>query len=261
MKIVNIIGAGMAGSILAKLLRKEQIPFRIFDCKKEGRASVISENLIGTTWYTAEERKQALDILNSIVPIRFIESNTKAHQVLVNDLLEQDVINEEVRNLYEDGLETSGSIAFGINVDCRGVWADHPNVTAMTGHGLYYTHLKQDEFIVGWKPYRHAKLVHLTPRRMWFGNSLVVKLETYNKNKQKYKDELDQAAVIDFNLPIECNQYTGVEYWFGHRPKTPEQKVIENVNGYVMTGGYKSGLVAYPIMAQQLIQTLKRNHL
>lgn len=259
MNPINIIGAGMAGSILAKLLRKEGIEFRLFDARKVGRASMVSENLIGVNWYKnqKDEVRKALTILKSIVPVRIIEAGTQtAHHVYTNDLLEQAFINSEVE-LTNRGVRDPGTkVVFeGFNIVCAGVWTRYitnVQVQGVVGHGLIYQKATQIETIKPFKPFRFEKLINRNVNETWYSNSLAVNEETYFKHGVKYQQELFDDAKKFANLNLGVGTYAT-----GHRPLTSSHNNLMIQGGMVITGGYKSGMLYYPIQCQMAVDFIK----
>ena len=241
----------MAGSILARLLYKEGIEFRAFDCLRKGRASFVSENLIGVKWYEDEKRQRALGILDGIVQIRQIISEGKGyHHVYRSDLLlGADMVIQQEAEFLKDGVISDGVFYPGVNIDCRGVWS--PNQKTKVGHGLFMSG-KQIEWIKDYKPFRLLKFIEHSPGVMWFSNSMDVLLKTYSKELFKFRDEL-------LNARDESQTSQHHAYEFGYRPDG-EKAIKKQPYGYQMSGGYKSGLVDYPIMATELIKLLKYEH-
>lgn len=261
MNPINIIGAGMAGSILAKLFRKEGIEYRIFDCKMPGAASQISENLIGVNWYKnmKTEVRDALEILKSIVPVRVIQAGTQtAHHVYTQDLLETNFINAEMKLFPGGAMDVNtGEEYTGFNIVCAGVWSklldQSIDVDEIVGHGLIYPGATPIEQIKPYKPFRFEKLINRNPWQTWFSNSLSVSARTYQANREKYTDELFEAAAKNPNL---LGRGAG-EYRHGYRPFTSSHNNLMIPGGMVITGGYKSGMLYYPLQCKQAVEWVK----
>lgn len=245
--MINIVGAGMAGSILARILHREGIEFKIFDSLKKGRASFVSENLIGFDWYEKDRREAALSILKTIVPIRTIESNGKKyyHVYRSNLLIGSDHVIVGEAEFLKDGVFCNNEFFQGTNIDCRGVWS--PNQITKVGHG-FFSSVKQLEWIKEYKPFRLLKFIEHSPGVMWFSNSMDVLLKTYNKESPKFVDELHEIR--------SKNNIIWSNYEFGYRPQG-EIGIKKQPYGYQMAGGYKSGMITYPIVATELIKLMK----
>ncbi len=254
---INIIGAGMAGSILAKLLRKDGIEFNIFDNECPGRASIISENLIGKTWYEKELTKESLEILRSIVPVREIKSGKfEAYHVYTKDLLEQEYIKAEAMPMQGNltiAYKSNQTAEFqGINVICAGIWTPtiaDVKVTESVGHGLLFGG-QHEESISLWAPFRYQKLIQRNPNEIWFSDSMSVSRKTYQKNPDRFINAL-------LNKSRKFPNLLHGTYCVGYRPVTDGHVNLKVPNGYVITGGNKAGLLHYPIQCKQLIETLK----
>lgn len=256
---INIIGAGMAGSILAKLLRIEGIKFRLFDAGKPGAASQVSENLIGINWYKSQKElvRESLSILKSIVPVRIIEAgNNTAHHVFTSELLEEPAYKTEVSRIDKCGLTTSSGDYFpGFNIVCAGIWSrllTTVDVQGYVGHGFIFQKPTPTEWIKPYKPFRFEKLINRTPNETWYSNSLSVTTKTYAENKERYIQELaaDSEKIANLNLGV------GV-YAHGIRPLTASHNNIMIDGGMVITGGYKSGMLYYPIQCQSAVNWIK----
>lgn len=250
----------MAGSIFAKLCRKEGIEFNLFDKEMPGRASIVSENLIGKSWYKGEEElvQSSLEVLRSIVPVREIGGKTPAWHVYTNDLLEQSYIKADAVPM--DGHLT---IAYhgnqtadypGINVICAGVWTPHitdVEVDISVGHGLMFKGV-HPEHIKLWAPFRYEKLIQRNPDELWFSDSVATSKKLYEKNVLKHIQNLYDKSAKYPNLK-------DGKYWYGYRPVMKEGHVtIIRPNGYVITGGNKAGMLHYPTQCKNLLETIKK---
>jgi hypothetical protein len=255
--MINIIGAGMAGSIMAKLLRREGIEFNLFDCKKPGRASIISENLIGVKWYKDQKKlvDYSLAILKDIVPVRLIKGPNPAWHVYTKDLLEQNFIEGEAIP-STDGVHCHGQFYRGLNIICTGSWA--PGVTASSlGHGIIMDGPVEEEVIMKYKPFRFQKLINRNPDESWYSNSLAIKPENYKKRPNQLMNELFDDLRKFPNLITRNKTYV-----WGLRP-VKDHETVYTKQGIVITGGNKSGMVYYPAQCAKVIydvhQYIQRN--
>src|SRR5688572_4687499 len=185
--MVNIIGAGLAGSILKRVLDQNKIENRIYDCEKPWRASIISENLFSLSWSKTLGEKvlhNGIKTLESIVDINSIHFKTKAGY---NDVLHVHPNNILVPYAKEHvDIHCFGS---GVTVDCRGFWAKgiRGDMVGLTGQGLFIKGKLDQEPIMNFvSPYVHQKLFQWDKKRIWYGDSTCIPYDKYVKDKSLY---------------------------------------------------------------------------
>jgi len=252
----NIIGAGLAGSILAKFMRMADIPFRLFDAGYPNSASAVAENLVSEKW---ENGLEGLRQLERIVPIRDIG---KMKHVYREDVLETNYMKAEVvRHVNGCFKPHTNTLYTGKNIYCTGVWTKFlvPTmvVVPILGHGLSLGGQTKDEFIEPYKPFRDLKYINDTRNTRWFSNSLAIKPENYN---EFHKNELlrlykaaKQSEGFYEGYTLESFVKTGL------RPKLLPGK--SHHYEPVITGGYKTGLIQYAIRANQIVELIKNKKL
>lgn len=258
MKPINIIGAGMAGSLMAKLLRKNKIRYRIFDANKPGAASKISENLVGLKWYKdeAKDLKESMLILRELVPTRLI--NGKFLHVLTGDLLEHEYFPAKIILKPEGAVDEQTGIGYeGFNLVCAGVWTTDITdleVQAIAGHGLIMPGQTSEEKILSYRPFKFNKFFNRSLSEIQYSNSLETKAGTYMKFKDKFRAEIYENATKFTNL-----DWSGATYQYGYRPKTFTHNNLMIENGIIITGGRAQGLFRYPLQCNSALEFIKRN--
>lgn len=268
MKVINIIGAGMAGSILAKMLKKEGIEYRLFDAKREGAASQISENLIGESWYKNEQPlvRESIATLESLVPVRRFHSGGHNYlHVYKDDLLERDFINADcmpfpfgVVATPGDGPDFHSSTYPGFNVICAGYWSrfiSNIDVSWNVGHGLLYKDPVFFEKIRLYRPFKYQKLINRNKGEAWYSDSLEVNWRTYHGNKEKYITKLLESAKNFSTLDP-----AAATYKVGYRPTTLSHNNYMITNGIVITGGRTQGMIRYPHQCAVAVDFIKRQY-
>ncbi len=260
--MVTIIGAGLAGSILSRLLYQNKIKHQLFDCEKPWRASVISENLFSLTWKDTLGDKvlsNGLKTLERIVDIKTIHFKTKAGY---NDVLHvhpsEILMGYEKREVDHTGEYYNGKKDFVI--DCRGFWAG-AKVSGITGQGLFIggTLVKADieptmNFV---SPYVHQKLFQWDKKRMWYGDSTCIEHTKYLRCTEEYVNR----CVARAERLIGFANFLDFEVVHGIRPVVKGHKgflQFKKNNLIVNTGGWKCGLIIYADHAQKIVEHLKR---
>ena len=263
---VVIIGAGLAGSITKRVLDKAGINSVIYDAEKEWRASPISENLFSMSWSKTLGEKVVLNglkTLESIVPISSIRFKTKAGY---NDVMhvhpDKILVPYKKKEVQPEDFQGQGKVV----IDCRGYWANGGGLMkGLAGQGLFVDgSLEQIQmrptmnFVA---PYSHQKLFQWDNKRVWYGDSTCVPMETYKKDELYYVER----CVERFHNLIP-NEFYGKLYFdvvHGIRP------VVGKNKGYLKfsftgerritnTGGWKCGLIIYADHAQKILKYLKK---
>ena len=125
----NIVGAGLAGSMLAKDFDNKGIEYRIFDARLPFAASIISENLFSDTWLKdVSYIKNSLDFIHDNYKVEkrtFLGKTTKKdlYHLPIPQVLKSDYINEEVLEATKEGVRTAKNFYRGINIICAGLLA------------------------------------------------------------------------------------------------------------------------------------------
>lgn len=265
----NIIGAGLAGSIVAKELDKKKLFYRIFDCNEKFAASKISENLFCVTWLKGVPYiKSSIDYLqnNYNVEKRSLVTNASTQIVFhipVDKILVSNYINKKVTKLTDNGCYCGSEFYGGVNIICAGYFTKEllpiKNLESLTGHGLIFeanqNNLLVKETMRHYRPYTHEKVIKISGGRIWYGDSTTILHDNYIKNQDKYirqtlirakKIGLSGKYIIKFGARPFINDETKK---FGYYKQV-------NKNNYVITGGWKDGLVIYPYLVSKLMKDL-----
>ena len=261
----NIVGAGLAGSMLAKDFDNKGIDYRIFDARLPFASSIISENLFSDTWLKdVSYIKSSLDFIhdNYEVEKRFFvgkTTTTELYHLPIPQVLKQDFINEKVIEANLEGVKTSSGFYKGVNIICAGFLAKKlfklPNLSALSGHGFF---IKQDpikDYINTYRPYTHEKMMNWHNGLVWYGDSTAIRHNNYMKKQKEYVQKsisrLASLGVTEYDQIV-----------FGARPmniKNPREGMLirVNKNNIIMNGGWKDGLVIYPYLIEKLHKIIK----
>jgi hypothetical protein len=260
----NIVGAGLAGSMLAKDFDNKNIEYRIFDAKLPFASSIISENLFSDTWLkNVSYIKPSLDFIHNNYAVekrKFVGKNVskELYHLPIPEVLKQDYINEKVVKATKEGVITQNDFYKGINIICAGLLAKNlfilPNLDALTGHGFFIKQKQKKDYINTYRPYTHEKLMNWHNGLVWYGDSTAIRHNNYMKKQKQYiKNSINRLKALGIN------KYEKIV--FGARPmnvSNPREGMLVkiNSNNYIMSGGWKDGLVIYPYLINKLHKIL-----
>jgi len=267
---INIVGAGLAGSILARLLFQNNIKYNIFDSGEKYAASKYSENIFSLGWEKRlgkEICNYSVNTLNKMVKVDTVYFKNinyiKSYRVKPKNILVEH-IKDSVTSVNEDGVMTEENGFYkGITVLCAGIYnKDFINIKgldALTGHGLLFEGVwKKDPAMLMPIPHRHFKAFQFDKNRIWFGDSTTVLHKNYIKRKNELIENSVQRAKKYFNLTGKYETAFGARPFVGKNTRQPMMGYHKKLNGrlHVLTGGWKMGLVIYPYLANKLMSEL-----
>lgn len=261
--MVNILGAGLAGSILKRVLDQHKIPNIIYDCKKEWRASPISENLFSLSWSNTLGTKVVMNgvkTLEGIANISSINFKTKAGynsvlHVHPDDILVKKFVFTDVDLPIHEGKKD-------VTVDCRGYWAQLPDkekMVGLTGQGLFFEGVLHHEPVMNFvAPYVHQKLFQWNKSFVWYGDSTCIDYKQYWPKRSFYERRCEQRARALLKERKEHDtSYHTIEH--GIRPWVKGYKGYLHFNKrhIINTGGWKCGLIIYSDHAQKILKYIQ----
>lgn len=253
--MVNIIGAGLAGSILKRVLDENRIKNHIYDCEKPWRASVISENLFSPSWSKTLGEKlvgNGIKTLESVVDISSINFKTLAGHNEVLHVHPKNILVPYVKKEVDIGCFGSG-----ITIDCRGYWATvKEEMLGLTGQGVFISGKLDGEPIMNFvAPYTHQKLFQWDKNRIWYGDSTCIQYDKYVPRMDYYTDRcLSRAARL--------SRYAATLLMrpvYGIRPQVKGHKGYLRLNRKLIinTGGWKCGLIIYADQARKILKYIQ----
>ncbi len=266
---INIIGAGLCGSIVAKELQNNSIKFNIFDSNEQYASSKISENLFSLTWLKGTNYlEDSIKFLNKNYKVqkKVFKTNKSYQDVLhipIDNILWKDVINEKVNKITDKGIYSSNKFYDGINIICAGFYTkDFVNIkdfNSLTGHGLLFepndNNTSIEETMRHYRPFTHEKIMKWYDGRIWYGDSTAIIHNTYIKNQKQYiQNTLNRAKTI--GLKGKYNIYFGARPFVNNQNKKLGLYKKINDNTFVLTAGWKDGLVIYPYLVNKLMKDL-----
>ena len=267
--IYNIIGAGLCGSMVAKEFDNKGIPYRVFESNEQFASSKISENLFSPTWLKGTEYlDESIKWLSSNYPVevkkfKTNKSTQNVFHIPINKILVSNYIFKKVSRVTDTGLYCGSEFYEGVNIVCAGFFCKEllnvGPLGSLSGHGLLFepneNNLELEELMRHYRPFTHEKIINWFDGRVWYGDSTAIIHSQYIKHQKKYiENTLKRAKAI--GLRGKYNIY------FGARPfvntdlkKFGLYRKISN-NNYVLTGGWKDGLVIYPSLVSKLMTDL-----
>jgi hypothetical protein len=265
----NIVGAGLAGSFVSREFNRLGISHRVFDSREPFASSVISENLFSDSWlkglpYVRASLKHLFDNYNVLTKrLRTNASVQDVFHVPINDILVNQYTFSKVTKLNEEGLFCRDEFYPGINIVCAGYYTRKlialRDLDALTGHGMLFEPTEHNaglpETMRHYRPYVHEKILRWHDGRVWYGDSTTIKHETYLHKQNEYISQtIQRAAKIGLRGNFEM-KYGARPFIAGNKKRFGLFAKVAN-NNYVLTGGWKDGLVIYPYLLNQLKQAI-----
>lgn len=274
-KAINIVGAGIAGSITHDLLLRAGYTVRLFDDVDPCAASRASSNLYVDHWlkkffHDGFDVDQGLNITKQLygsVSEQPFEGGVaealKVRRIPHQALLRSPSVTARVTAVRPDGVTTQeGRFYPGRTVVCAGYRAPElinlPGMEVKVGHCVIFRgRLNPGEASLNLvAPYKHGKLFQMDLDHIYYADSVALKLKSYQKRETEVRARTVERAerALGRRLPI-------VAFHVGYRPIVPGHpfghldQPMENV--WTVNGGGKNGIVAYALLADKLRRILK----
>lgn len=275
---INVVGAGIAGSLVARLLRKLGHQVRVFDDNDPCAGSRASSNLYIASWLKKfnQDASDGIQILESLFPPEQIDNPfkkgimdaLKIKHIAQKHLMVEPDVREKVTGLWPGGVETSEKRHEGPVVLCMGYRAGelvsgsvHSGLDVLVGHCLLIKGVLPPgtASITMPLPYRHLKCYQLDDETIYFADSTRLTRKSFEKRKDQLLLDLTKKATTHL-ASLGMSKAFGFEHRVGYRPVVPGRDFGELVkiapNMWSINGGGKNGLVAYANLAAQLAEEL-----
>tara|TARA_R100000773_G_scaffold22815_1_gene20115 strand:+ start:19034 stop:19855 length:822 start_codon:yes stop_codon:yes gene_type:complete len=265
---LNIVGAGLAGSFVERIAAKNKIKTRIFDERNSYAASPYSENIFSFGWADrlgheiAEVSKRVLKDTVQVDEVYFRNKNLiKSYRVQPKNIL-VDHIKDSVTAVSDEGVQTQNNgFQQGATIVCAGAFCNElvpvPSLNSLSGHGLLFNGTwKKEPMMLMPIPHKHFKVFQFDEDRIWFGDSVAIKHQNYVKNQETYINKSLNRAREYFGLINPAEIVFGMRPYVGVNAHNPKMGHLERISRrvWVMTGGWKMGLMIYPYLAEKFIR-------
>ena len=284
--VINVVGAGIAGSITARLLRKNGFQVRVFDDGDPLAGSRASSNLFIASWLKKFESSSArlgISVLEDLFAGKIDQpfSRGVADAIKVRHVAQRHLLVEPDEVVKITGLDPKRGLMWrqdgvklceGPIVLCTGcrtaLLGEEPIPEPLVGHcALFRGRLQEGRSsLLMPLPYRHFKLYQYDEDLIYFADSTALKPESYRKRRSELQSRLVDNARAAMTAEIRGLDKPPlpplVEIRVGHRPCLPGhpfgrlRTVAPGV--WSMNGGGKNGMVCYAALAHRLLQELKR---
>lgn len=265
---LNIVGAGLAGSFVERLARKNNIRTRVFDEENSYAASPYSENIFSFGWsdrlgaQIVDAAKKILQDTVKVDEVNFRNKNLiKAYRVQPQNIL-VDYIKDKVTQVTDDGIMTKNNgFQEGATIVCAGAFCNElvrvQGLNSLSGHGLLFSGVWEKEPMMLMPiPHKHFKVFQFDKKRIWFGDSVAIKHANYMLRQEEYVNKSIKRAKQYFNLSDPKEIVFGMRPYVGRTATSPKMGHLQKLSArvWVLTGGWKMGLMIYPYLAEKFIQ-------
>ena len=269
--MVNIIGCGLAGSFIAKQLELNKIEYRIFDSNEKFASSKISENLFSMTWLKGHPYlKYSIDFLSNNYNIinKQFNTNKSIQNVLhipISNVLKKIDILKKVTKINNEGLFCNEEFYKGINIICAGYYSKNliniKDINSLTGHGFLFEPNDNNNLIKEvmrhYRPFVHEKIMKWHTGEIWYGDSTAIMHQNY-LNKQNYYINESLKRISKIGLIGKYKLQFGARPFINNDTKKFGYYKKINQNNYVITGGWKDGMIIYPYLSSLLIKDINK---
>lgn len=273
MRTTNVIGAGLAGSIVTHVLRELGHTVRVFDDNDKFSASRASSNLFIRHWlkrFMDRGAGNGVDIIERLFPDECDEpfSRGLGYAMKVRHIAQRHIIVDTdiagtVDEILDSGVKIAGcSTEFeGPTVVCTG-WrgnelAECCEVTVKVGQCTFWegTIPEGKASISMLSPYRHQKFYQFAPGVIYYSDSVALSLDSYNKRREELiKTSIERARKFvgpDAKM---------IEMRVGYRPIVKGHdfgRYLRHSHAiWSVNGGGKNGIAAYAHLAEQVVNEM-----
>jgi glycine/D-amino acid oxidase-like deaminating enzyme len=272
MSNVAIIGAGVSGSVIARVLSDAGHKVAVIDDARGFRATPASAGIIHPNWVGAFDKGEVfegLKLLDKLYGLRTINFGAKE---VVNQLSPKQylwehqglsgVIKHKVAKLngsyviLDDDRVMKASYA----IICTGCWANElagnkiPEVRAAAGTAFLYEGMildKNSAILKTWAPYKQLMVFNRDSTTVWAGDGTSILPKNYTHAREMESFERVRRVV----------GFSPTRLVKGYRPTVVGQKggVCDKIdtNTWVVTGGSKNGTIFAAIAALRLLKEIK----
>ena len=267
---IVIVGAGIFGSLAARLARAEGHKVTVVDCLRPWAASKASGCVLAPSWLSSlskEQLERAMDTLRMLVTVHDVHFKTnlaatfKAQRVNLKDILVKPDLLLEVTEVDDGVVRTTsgplkGKVLVAAGIESARLVPAMPPIRALWGaSALFRAQLKEPRLHV-YAPYRQAVAFQLRPDTVWMGDGTALVTKTWEKESSERVKATVERGVKLFKL-----KGAAVTTHVGARPYVEGHKAgyFDRVlpNTWVSTGGAKNGTALAAYQAYLFLEALK----
>lgn len=265
MSSVIIVGAGLFGSIAAKVARAHGHDVTVIDDGRPNAGSDAAACLLKPSWASKLGRvwKEGMDVLNREYEVKTLAFRSgigisiNLQWVDPKTVLMPEDRSETVTKVEDGVVETNfGGRYEGIVLIATGVWANHlipdlESIASKVGAAIIYNYEIEEPRIWAYAPYKQA-IAFVRDRGMtWFGDGTAILLKNW--------DESRITRTVLRGCHLELNQERVKRYIVGQRPFTRSPYgIFKQVSPktWVVTGGGKNGTILGAYYAQRFVEEI-----
>ncbi len=269
MAAVVIVGAGLFGSIAAKVARAHGHNVIVIDDGRTMSGSDAAACLLKPSWasklgsQTWTEGMQVLELYYNVKVLKFRTGLMNVHIDIAwvdpKTILLAEDRSETVIKVGDGVVETSveGNVYEGNVLIATGVWANYlasgiEQIRPKVGAAIIYNHEIEEPRISVYAPYKQAVSFVRDPGTTWFGDGTAILLKNWDSSRIT---DIEQRARKWHGLGPERVKRVIV----GQRPFTSSpQGVFKQISPktWVVTGGGKNGTILAAYYAQKFVEAI-----
>jgi glycine/D-amino acid oxidase-like deaminating enzyme len=263
---IAIIGAGVTGSVIARVLERAGHKVAVIDDARPNRATPASAGIIHPKWIDAFKKvevTEGLMLLDTLYGLQQVWFGAEcANQLSPAQYLwpEDRIIHRKVARLNGAYviLEDDRVMKADYAIICTGCWANelagdkiHP-IRATAGTAFLYDGMRIEKPVLRtWAPYKQLMAFNRDRSTIWAGDGTSILPKNYTFQREQASFERIKAAV----------GFTPTRRVTGWRPMVVGQKsgVCEKIDSatWVVTGGSKNGTIFAAIAALRLLKEIR----
>lgn len=257
---VLIVGNGLAGSIMCRLLKKRQPKWEVVVMANDApmSASKASSNLFCDSWVKKWHGggRRGLEILHELyedaITIPFPIEVKRVEQVMCAP----DII--DTCTFVDDGVAIGGEgeYTFDKVILCTGpskLLVDGPPIQVKTGHALIFSQPWEGPGVIKpVRPYCQEKIMPWRGCLTYYADSVAI----IDKNYWKRREELvkrSKGQALKHGLTSNCVELVGQRPVMKHHPYG---WWVRYGNRLAINGGGKNGMVAYANIAERVLESI-----
>lgn len=269
---INVVGAGLAGSLVARVLRARGRDVRVIDDVDVRSASRASSNLYIASWlkkFSSSAASNGIRVVEELFAGKIDQPFSRGiadamkvrHIAQQHILVEPDVVSTVLRTDCLPGVMTTDRFYEGPTVLCCGYRGAELvpglEIDVKVGHCFHFKGRLPEgrSSLTLASPYVHAKLYQLDEDTIYFADSVAVTRSAYEKRSRELMDRTLARAVSLMGYEPEVKSIL-----VGYRPFIAGHdfgylaQVRPGV--WVLNGGGKNGIVAYADAADRLAKEI-----